>query len=263
MPDYLPRPIQDLIGRMLIINPQERIRIESIKEHPAFRMFLPNNYTIPTPLPIPSITEVIDPDTLDPAILKTLMEIGFADEEELMGEFTREGHSMAKVFYSMLTTNLTLESLPWNSSIEDHPQEVFIQSPQTGNFQIGGAYPDFQPESNPIGSEVFSLAEKAPWASVPQNEYKYEVIQPCLGIQIPLEQLMMNLQIMLTSLHFQWFHPDDFTIFSRRAEDMMYLVARVQRENEFLNMNLYFSQASQMAISNILDEVRNMLTPSE
>ncbi|KAK8842605.1 Serine/threonine-protein kinase brsk1 [Tritrichomonas musculus] len=261
MPDYLPRPIQDLIGRMLIINPQERIRIESIKEHPAFKMFLPASYTIPTPLPIPSITEVMDPSTLNPDVLKTLIEIGFADESELMSEFTREGHSMAKVFYSMLTTNLTLESLPWNSDVEEHPKEAFIQSPQN-NFQFGTS-PDILPESNPIGSEVFSLAEKAQWAYLPQNEYKYEVIQPCLGIQIPLEQLMMNLQFMLTSLHFQWFHPNDFTILSRRAEDMMYLVARVQRENEFLNMNLYFSQASQVAISNILEAVRNMLTPSE
>ncbi|OHS96355.1 putative CAMK family protein kinase [Tritrichomonas foetus] len=268
MPDNLPPPIQDLIARMLIVNPQERINIANIKQHPAFRIGLPENYVSPTPLPIPSIPNPIDPATIDPSVLSTLLQIGFADEQELIAEFSREGHSMAKVFYSMLTTNVSLESLPWVAPIiEQHPSEAYLQSPAfVGQNSLGfGSSPDFLPDSYSMGSEVSSLAERAPWAYLPTNDYKYDVMQPCLGIQLPLEQLMTSLQILLTSLHFQWFHPDDCSIFSRRADDMMYLVARCEKvqATQSITMNLYFSQASQNAIGNILENVKFMLSPSE
>ena len=257
MPDYLPRPIQDLIGRMLIINPPDRITIDQIKQHPAFRFGLPTEYIVPTPLPIPSILEPIDITTLDPSVLTTLIEIGF-DKDQLQQEFAQLGHSMAKVFYSMLTTNLTLESLPWVTPvIEQHPSEVYMQSPQSSlSFGIS---PEFLPESNPIGSDIFSVTERAQWAAVPQNEYQCEVIQPCYGIHVPLETLMTELQGLLVMQHFQWFHPDDLTLISRRAEDMMYLIVRVERDQELLNMNLFFSQGTQMGIQSLLDLIKAML----
>ena len=151
--------LKDLIGRMLLINPQERITIDQIKQHPAFRIGLPDSYVVPTPLPIPSITEPIDVNTLDPTVLSTILEIGFANKDELIAEFSREGHSMAKVFYSMLTSNVTLESMPWsNCLIKEHPSEAYLQSPQ--NSLPYSASPG-SPEVNLIGSlgPIFSLPE--------------------------------------------------------------------------------------------------------
>ena len=263
MPDNLPVSIQDLIARMLIVNPAERINIEMIKQHQAFRIGLPEGYIPPTPLPIPSIPNPIDPASIDQNVLTTLLQIGFADRQELFAEFAKEGHSMAKVFYSMLTTNLSLESLPWTTPIiEQHPSEAYMQSPNLGY----GTSPDFTPDSYQYGSlsEISSYAEKALWANLPKNEYKHDVVQPCVGIPIPLEQVMTKLQSLLNSMHFQWFHPDDCSIFSRRPDDMMYLVIKCEKAQQSINMNLFFSQASQSAIQSILESVTYMLSaPSE
>ena len=64
MPD-LPEDVQDLITRMLAVSTDDRVTIEGIKSHPAFRIGLPDEYKLPKPLPVPPLDSPIDPSTLD------------------------------------------------------------------------------------------------------------------------------------------------------------------------------------------------------
>jgi BR serine/threonine kinase len=55
MPSYLPPDLQDLIKRMLTVNPSERISIAEIKEHPWYNSFMHLDSNIPT---LPTLKEV-------------------------------------------------------------------------------------------------------------------------------------------------------------------------------------------------------------
>lgn len=270
MPNFPPE-IQDLISRMLTVDVNQRINIEGIKEHPAFRIGLPESYILPCPLPIPFLPDPIDLTEVDPKVLAVLQQIGFTNDEELQIELGTEGHSMAKVFYYMLTTNITLDSLPWTDNqiqadISAQP-DAFLMSPQGVAYESGTQSSDpfhrrRRKSSLASSPDVYSLAERAQWASVPTQEYTSDIVQPCVDINMHLDILMMNMQLMLYSLNFEWFHQDDYTLIARRAEDMMYIIVKVAHESatETLQMNLYFTQATQQAVQIFLENVRCLLT---
>ena len=118
MPPFLPE-IQDLISRMLVVDPTKRIRLEQIKEHPAFRICLPQNYVIPTPLPLPYMKEPIDVESLDPKIFPVLIHLGYSNKEEIIEELSSDSHNMAKVFCYILTSSFSFENLNWSG--QNHP----------------------------------------------------------------------------------------------------------------------------------------------
>lgn len=268
MPD-LPAEFQDLIRGMLTIDPTQRFTIEQIKEHPAFRCGIPESYIFPKPLPLPYINEPIQPSAIDPTVGSILMTIGEEDEQELLNELMSESHSMVKVFYYMLTTTNSYVNLPWNISAGAVSEEsvaalndVFIVSPPES--QIG-----FSMHNNDVfhrhrasfetsTPDYFSYSEKVSWPQiVAQGECNYEVMQPCIGITIPLETLLMNMQMMLFSNDFLWFHPNDVTIISKHKEIDMFIEVKIQKESEStLDMNLYFTQVDQTVMQTILEQVR-------
>ena len=99
-------PAKDLISQLLTLDPSKRITITQIKQHPFFRMNLPEDYVTPTPIPFPNFIEPIDPNTVSPEIIDILRKIGYSDDEELAMDFASPTHSSAKVFYHMLTTSV-------------------------------------------------------------------------------------------------------------------------------------------------------------
>jgi hypothetical protein len=109
---------------------------------------------------------------------------------------------------------------------------------------------------------IYSLAERAEWANIRTREYPTDYVQPCVDIQIPLEILLAKMQMVLTSMQFQWFHPDDLTLLARHFEDEMYLIVRVQHETlDCFQMNLSFTQATTQTVQTVLDHVRMALVP--
>ena len=273
MPDFLPAEIQHLISGMLTVDPACRATLDQIKAHPAFRIGLPQNYMLPTPLPIPLMTEPINPENIDQSIINVLRQIGFTNDEELMHDFTMTGHSMVKVFYQMLTTRQSLDSLPWQSEPGDKTEEAnaepFMVSPmdQVIGFQMAGADPftrrrrmSAQGVSSPNVS--FSLAERVQWADLAAHEFKSDIVQPCVDITLPLEVLMTKMQCMLQMICFQFFHPNDLTLIAKHPDDEMYLVVRVQRTTpELLQMTLFFTQATPTVVQTIIDSVSALLSP--
>jgi BR serine/threonine kinase len=264
MPD-LPPEIQSLISAMLTVDPTARITIEKIKAHPAFHLGIPSPiYALPSPVPPPLIVEPMEVSAIDPAAFAVLRGIGFASDDELTAEFTMVGTSMAKVFYTMLLSARTLESYPWDDhEIESKPpsdplivsEHLFPNSAEE-NFA--------RPEFGDSGSSPYSIAERAEWAEICHRELKADLVQPCVGIALPLEVLMGKMQQLLISLGFQWFHPDDFTIVGRYTDRTMYLVVKVERETaRTVSMNLYFTQASPSVVQYILENTKIALTSSE
>lgn len=111
MPDF-PDPVKDIIARMLCVDVQQRITIEQIKRHPAFRLLMPGDYIYPTPLPPPIVCDPIDPSIISEQIIEVLHQIGFSDEE-LHVELTSNESTKAKAFCFMMARRMSFDCLPW------------------------------------------------------------------------------------------------------------------------------------------------------
>jgi BR serine/threonine kinase len=268
MPDF-PPAIQNLVSLMLTVDPSQRITIADIKAHEAFRIGLVSPaYALPTPLPLPLMVDPIDPRVLDAGTVAVLRGIGFASDEEIAEEFAMVGASMGKVFYSMLCAR-SPESYPWEAegSAVSPLAEAFLESPEVGFANpavdsFGRGKVRRGPGSIP--GSPYSLAERAPWADVSSSiagEMKADVVQPCVGIVMPLDALLFKMQGMLTAIGFQWFHPDDFTIAARAGDRQTYLVVKVSRESpESLRMDLFFTQTTHALVHYVLESTRMALT---
>lgn len=134
MPEF-PADIVDLIKNLLVVDPNGRLTIDQIKDHPAFRRNLDQLYVLPTPIPDVTALRQIDLSSIPPEIKKILMQMGFSDEEELNIQLKSNESTIAKVFVAMLTAQLDLDLLPWDElalgALEE--QEPEQQSPPQTN----------------------------------------------------------------------------------------------------------------------------------
>ncbi len=94
----IPAPAQDLIRRMLVVDPMERITVEEIKRHPWFRTNLP--VYIDHLLEARVEPDIIDPD---PAIVGQLAQYGFSAEELHEAIRNKDLESKVLVAYHLLT----------------------------------------------------------------------------------------------------------------------------------------------------------------
>lgn len=229
MPDF-PAPIQDLISKMLTVDVNNRIKIPQIKEHPAFHMFMPENYVYPTAFSIPYIPEPVEQETIDLNIISILRHIGYDSDQEIIDELVSNQHSMAKVFYFMYKHTFNLEQLPWPSNefneSSDIPNEAFAMSPQA---PIGGMIntndPFYRPMKGPsfdISSpDVYSYAHKSSWGMVAPQSMDYmndEVGEQFMNIPTPIENVMCTLQMFLNEQGLEYLHPDELVLYARKPD---------------------------------------------
>jgi BR serine/threonine kinase len=102
-----------------------------------------------------------------------------------------------------------------------------------------------------------------PWelSAAPANGCLMELIQPCLDIPLPLEGLLATMQKLLSELNFQWFHPDDCTLFARIRGGKAGLTATVRRQSaDLLNMDLHFTHATEAVIALVSDRLKSVLS---
>ena len=225
-------PAKDLISQLLTLDPSKRITIPQIKQHPFFRMNLPDDYVTPTPIPFPNFIEPIDPSTVSPEIIDILRKIGYNDDDELAMDFASPTHSSAKVFYHMLTTRVSFDQLDWSLSVDANAQrpaeEQIMLDPQNQAYTMSGNDPfhrdskSFSPQSYDAGN---SLADRPDW-SVPDTQQSMDIIQTYeIKINgITITELMRLVQITVRNLGMQWFFPDDFTILSRIDQGGGYVI---------------------------------------
>jgi BR serine/threonine kinase len=230
MPEF-PEPLQDLVSRMLSVDPEKRIRIDEIKRHRAFFLDLPGlQYQPPTPLPIPLFNEPIDREEIDDRIRSILRAIGYDSDEEIDRELTAETHTKAKVFFRMFTRTVPLESLPWRSEapVFEYPQNKFVLSP----MQLRQVTPEagslgHSPDSNPMGSVALSSNWGVARTAVDRLFERFDRIEE------RIEVVMADLQKILENREYAWFHPDDMSIVAADLTLQFFLLFQA----EFTDLN--------------------------
>jgi BR serine/threonine kinase len=229
MPSTFSASIQDLISKMLCVDPQRRISIGVVKSHPAFRIGLNSEYKLPVPIPIAGdrapITEI------DRAVMPVLEAIGYGSEDAITAELQSSHFSMAKVFYAMYHHQSSIAALPWSTMdqvLEPNGAE-FQQSPDLmaltddlSGSSIGFNRPGTIPQSVP---DQFSYTEGATWAPALPQETR-EVAECHTDIPCPLEDLWAKLQELLRQQSYEMFHPDPALILARNRDGGQFLILR-------------------------------------
>lgn len=241
----LDEPIQDLISRLLVVDPATRITIDQIKNHPAFRLYTPEGYVFPKPLPIPLLVDPIQPSAVPPATFSALKSIGYSSDQEINEELLSPTHTMAKVFAHMLTNSIALEMLQWPSGIDMQsiPAEAFLVSPK--DEHLGGTVsndPFARRRYNPDTSstpEVYSLVERTMGQWDDLNTAENEP-QPFQISAIPIDVLMCGLQkALVEQLGCEYLHPDDMHIICRREiSKEAFMFSAEYRNDDQLTLNM-------------------------
>ena len=270
MPDF-PETIQNLISNMLTVPVDQRITLEQIKQHPAFRLYLPEDYVVPTPLPIPMMNEPIDPNTLDPAIIGILRNIGYDSDEEIYKEFERPTHSTAKTFYMMFKRNIAFDSLPW-PGVEDiteyiTPDEDFMMSPRP--MPQGMIIPSNDPfyrrskEPDVSSPNPQSLAVRPSWYSEqlqsPDEQFE-QVEQVFINIQLPVEILMNSLQQFFNQYDIKWFHQSDMEFIIKKIEiNMLVTVTASYESSDSLELTVMLIKGNKGDFQTLINDLRGLI----
>lgn len=297
MPPTLNPDIQDLISKILVVDPSKRITIEEIKKHPAFHINLPPNYILPTPLPLPTIKDSIDPSEIQPQLLKVMKQIGYKDDQDLANDLKETGQTMAKVFHYMLTRQTDMASLPWetdshyNHHLRHQPSQPISESQSSQDNSMNSEVKELQ-ESNdevidrrpsaPSFGSVYSLAHKTDWAIGDTITISYEQEESIHSIHANVATVMVTIEVLLDELNHEWFHPDDWTIISRslnRDDGTSLLTPQNEDQNdnasnytyiEFgidifdvdcLDLNIKMTVGSNKEFKIVVDKAHEMLNP--
>ena len=211
-----------LISRLLTVEPSKRITIPEIKEMPIFRINLPDDYITPSPIPLPNLSNPIDLTNASTEVIDVLKKIGYDDDKELEADLLSEEHSMAKVFYYMLTSRIYDNQIDWSLSVDSgndksfQDQEILVESFQ--NAYGVNSIPYSYGTDNRFDysySYMNSVADHPDWG-VPENDSLNAIKTidvDCKGLQIT--DVMRLMQKMMKQLCMQWFYPDEFTILCR------------------------------------------------
>lgn len=280
----LPVYIQDLISRMLTVDPSERITIKEIKEHPAFKMGLPDGYIIPAPLPIPSISDPIDFSKVPAALLDVLKAIGYRGDDEIKREFENSESSPAKLFYWMFFRLSSPVDLPWDIAltgpveqedsdpaalidIEDSEDDFLMppESVEIGTPSPGGHDEFFRKRRgamvSPGGSFMQSLAKMADWSQIPDSDVKEE--QPFVELRVPMVRLVLTMQRFFLKQDFQCFFTSDVSMIVRKSQSGLCLKAVFKFETlEYVEMILSFIDGKQADFEQCILDVQEVVEES-
>ena len=233
MPLDLDDSVQDLIRRLLTVEVTKRITIGQIKSHPAFRIGLPEGYTLPTPLPLPRLDDPMHVLPENQSAFKIIKRIGFENLTALLEEETT---NMAKVFFHMMTQPFDPESLPWDSS-----SNVEFEHPFLSPLDESPLFPhhfDIEQSSSPSGSPFaipdLNILQDGIRSNSPLFVQEHEI--PNIGLDI--YALMAKLQWFLSDKFLQWFHPCDRSLIVRNA-----------RLNTFMSMSASYDEANEKRLS--------------
>ncbi|KAF2074122.1 hypothetical protein CYY_004564 [Polysphondylium violaceum] len=101
MPPYIHKDAQDLLTRMLIVDPSKRISIKEIKQHPWFTS---NNNQIQKISPVEDI--IVDPlpdvSAIDEEIFRSLMALGLGTLDEVKSSLVSNQKSTILIYYRLL-----------------------------------------------------------------------------------------------------------------------------------------------------------------
>ena len=231
IPGHVPAIIKDLIEKLLKVDPNERLTIEQVKEHSAFHIFLPEDYKVPTPLPLGAMTKPIKMEDVDSSLMVILKSIGYESDEEIAEELSAGSPTMAKVFYMMFMRISDVEDLPWpgrdsDACVDDMEAQFIMPASQ---IAMGVAQNPFRRreviEPGSLGYVVGSVAAPATWGNDPLPEVEVTDEQMFEGIPLSIADIFAKAQQMFDRQGYDWFHPNDQEMLVRvpTSEGFMYL----------------------------------------
>ncbi|OHT17606.1 hypothetical protein TRFO_00863 [Tritrichomonas foetus] len=271
MPNFHPM-IQDLISKMIVVDPTKRLTISQVKKHPAFSMGLPIGYILPSPIPLPQLNEAVDPKSLNPQIYKTLMQIGYTTDEELNNDLQTNNQTMAKVFHYMITGSVKLEHLPWNdaqhhsitvvnSTDIDEADAQFLE----GKIEKPAGLPTdpfhrkvitttaFQPQS------VYSMAIKVDWAISEKDTIVYDQEDNIPDIPKTPTEMMFMVQELISEFDCDWFHPDDLRIIAKTEAGTYITFDTAIQDIDIVTLFVHMNHGTPEQFKNLILEIREKL----
>lgn len=102
MPDYIMPEGRDLIRRMLVVDPDNRISMKQIIQHPWFLPNSPINSDYERDQDRSHFNPVTDEDDIDQDIINSLKMLGWEDEGELIEKLMNSIENQEKVYYNLL-----------------------------------------------------------------------------------------------------------------------------------------------------------------
>ncbi|KAH0787175.1 CAMK family protein kinase [Histomonas meleagridis] len=267
MPNFS-EPAKNFISRILVLDPTKRLTIPAMKMHPFFRINLPSEYVIPTPLPIPSLLEPIDPSTVTAEVLDVLHKIGYTNDQELFTDITSNQHSMAKVFYYMLTAKLSLEQIDWSKSMSN------TFNPQIGNDDVyafdgmnsySGLYNDSFQGSVQSADLSTSVAHRVEWAFTEEPRLTEDIQKFNIIANMSRVYALLAMQRLMRQLEMQWFHSDDFVILARREQTYILISCLDMIDEEKVTIQIQLLNGPSEFFSHIChcaDEIINQMNMS-
>jgi BR serine/threonine kinase len=249
--------IQDLLYKILVVDPTKRISIDGIKRHTAFALGLPEGYILPEPLAPPQIQAAIDPSTIQPQLLKVLQHIGYESDEELFSDLNRQEPTMAKVFHYMLTRTVDRSSLPWTAAHHFEGERSFPELVDPKAYELVGAVDVSTNES------CFSLMHKVDWAIGDVVLIAYEQEHVIDDIPTSSSCLFKTLQFILSDMHCDWFHPDDLKLLAR-TQACEYLVFDAEYvDYDVMKLYVRMEKGPEDAFMVIIKRISSVLLPQE
>lgn len=265
--------LKDLIAKMLIVDPNQRITISQIKEHPGFKMFLQDGYITPTPIPLPYLPEPLSISDTPNSIFETLTHLGFDSEDDVKKELTADHHNMAKVFYFMLMNTISLRNLPWKSSKENQNEDeipvdderFMITAQQNFAGNISSTDPFKRgPKKLPIQSleSYSSFAIRAEgWGDI-GTTVDAPMEEQDIRLDMSMDKFMFLAQGVLRDLGYEMFHPDDVQLVAKRIEgEEMYVMFNglVTSETE-IDINVFRSYGDEASFGELIDLLFERIT---
>lgn len=263
MPTLSP-DLSDLLIKTLTVSPKARITIEGIKNHPAFRIGLPNGYIIPSPFPMPENHEPIDISTINPSILKFLHGIGYLSNEEIKSELESTEPNMAKSFVILLTRKISIKTLPWPSKKEQYSDNWIynfssVEEDVFENIQLYSN--DLYKSKDSLADSLFisSCAERShllPESLTNLMSYPKQILID--DIPFRFEVVMMIVQQFFTNNGYEWLYPNDFLFICRNDEIGMFIEV-INNLTTYVSLCISNVEGDPEIFQNIISQLRSTI----
>jgi BR serine/threonine kinase len=240
---------QDLILRMLTLDPTQRITIEELKNHKFFRSELPEDYVLPKALPMQCMIP-LDISEVSQDILDVLRKVGYKDDEELAEDLQAVGHSMAKVFYFMLMQRSSLDFCDWSKCNGSEGVSIMYEGRESSYVLNQSDRFHREEVSLESLSSVHSLAVRHEWDIPGSGTGRGEGgggdgggggLERGRELRIRgmiVVDVMLGVQQLAGQFGMQWMHPDEFTIVGRYEASGLLILVQLELMTDELTLRL-------------------------
>lgn len=223
---------------------------------------------MPTPFPLPKLSNPIIITAENELILDSLNHIGFRDREQLIKQLQSTLPNMAKVFFLMLTEPFDPDTLPWGQTLiskRSSDEQLFFEHPFVFPVDYDALLEDpFEVKSppscsSPIGNSL--TIYNSDWVPTPMPII-YEQEQNVRNLVMTMPSLMTSLQTFFTSNNYDWFHPNDRNIVVRYSMAPIYInLQGIFNENgTTINLCIKMIRGTAEDFFSFFEMIRNMLS---